>query len=64
MNLFASLVYASCRVIAWGLAIILGFLGAVFVMTVMSVLWSISQLAGMTFLGFIMFLVWVLFYKD
>lgn len=66
VRLVVSLLNTAAIAIAWGLAIILGFLTALLVVTVMSIAYSISSWAGLGFLGFVLLVVWMLFYavKD
>jgi hypothetical protein len=49
--------------IVWGAVIILGILATLSVITVMSIIWSISMTAGLGFLGFILLVVWMMFYS-
>lgn len=62
MRTIFSVVNVVCKLIAWGLAIILGFLTAIIVITVMSIIWAISASAGLAFLGFVLLIVWMMFY--
>jgi hypothetical protein len=66
MYLILSLVNAVLKAIAWGIAIMLGFLTAILVVTVLSIAYSISEWAGLSFLGFVLLVVWMMFYavKD
>lgn len=66
MRLVLSLINAACKVIAWCIAIVLGSLTLLLVMTVMSIAYSISRWVGLGFFGFVLLVVWMMFYavKD
>jgi hypothetical protein len=66
MNLVLSLVNAACKAIAWCIALVLGAGALLLVVTVMSIAYAISQWAGLSFLGFVILVVWMMFYavKD
>lgn len=52
--------------LAWGMLILLGIFTMVVVVTVMNIAFAISNGAGLGFLGFVLMVVWMLFYavKD
>lgn len=66
MRLILSVVNAACKAIAFVIALILGSVTAILVVTVMSIVYSIDEWAGLAFLLFVFFVVWMLFYavKD
>jgi hypothetical protein len=66
MRLVLSLLNAAALAIAWCLALILGAAALLLVITVMSIAYSISNWAGLGFLGFVILVVWMMFYavKD
>lgn len=66
MRFVLSLINAVCKVIAWGLALTLGLITLLLVITVISIMYSISMGAGFAFLGLSLLIVWMIFYavKD
>lgn len=64
MNLILSVVNGILKVIAWGIAAILGLLAAILVVTVMSIAYSISEWAGLALLELVILVVWMIFYAQ
>ena len=62
MNLIFSVVNGILKTIAWGIALLFGFLIAILVVTAISIAYSISDWAGLSLLGFALLVVWMMFY--
>lgn len=62
MNLIFSVVNGILKAIAWGIALLFGFLMAILVITAISIAYSISDWAGLSLLGFTLLVVWMMFY--
>lgn len=64
MRAVLSLVNAVCKVIAWGITLILATLTLIFVMTVTSIAFSIDRWLGLGFFMLCLLIVWMMFYAT
>lgn len=64
MRTILSVVNAVLKAIAFGIALILGFLASILVVTVTSIAYSIDQWAGLGFFMFCLLVVWMMFYAT
>lgn len=64
MRQFVSVVNAAALAIASVIMMLLGAAVTLLLITVMSIIWAINPLAGLAFLGLILFIVWMMFYAT